>query len=211
MRIGPALVGLVLLVPSATLTGCRHRPPSTDPALANSVGLYRGRIERPDGKTRRFRLLMYAELPDRVHAEVISPLGTTHLILDGGGGSLAVTFVRDGVSYVGPASADALSRILGVRLTLEELVRGFLTGEVNRPSVRLLHTAGDGQPLPQRVEVSTGEASLELELKRLRPASMDRGSIGTGEPPAGTRVRPIEEMAFDDRRLEQVVPVEPES
>ena len=61
-------------------------------------------------------------LPDRIHGEILSPVGTTEAIFDGGNGRIAVTLPRDRVSYVGDGDAAAMAKVLGVRLSLEELV-----------------------------------------------------------------------------------------
>ena len=78
---------------------------------AGPVGLYRARLEHPDGSSDRFKLLLHAALPDRLHGEVLAPVGGTVLIFDGGGGRMAVTFVRDRVSFVGPASPANLEKL----------------------------------------------------------------------------------------------------
>ena len=170
------------------------------------MGQYKGRIERNGGESRQFRLLLFAALPDRVHGEVLSPLGTMQLILDGGRGRLAITFVSDGVSFVGPARPEALARILGVPLSLEELVRGLLTGEVENEEITLVRTGDRNAGLPERLEIRTPSSSLELRLKRLRPARALEPELGTGRPPGNTEVRPIEDLEREGRRLEDLLP-----
>jgi len=190
------------------MAGCHraHRDVATAPAPGSIVGQYKGRIEGSDGESRQFRLLLYAALPDRVHGEVLSPLGTVQLILDGGGGRLAITFVSDGVSFVGRARPAALVRILGVPLSLEELVRGLLTGEGENDEITLLRTGDRGPGLPVRLEIRTSSSSLELRLKRLRPARVLGPELGTGRPPANTEVLPIEELEREGRRLQDLLP-----
>ena len=48
------------------------------------------------------------------------------------------------------------------------------------------------------------DTSLLLELKRLRPLRADPTVLGTGRPPDGTRVRPLEELEGAGRRMEQL-------
>ena len=139
-----------------------------------------------------------------MHAEVLSPLGRTHLVLDAGEGRLAVTFARDGESFVGRAEPEILARILGVPLELEALVGALLTGPPGPPGIRVARTGGEGPGLPQTLEVTGDGATLFLELRRLRPLGVDPGTLGTGRPPGGTRVRPIEELEEQGRRLEAV-------
>jgi hypothetical protein len=159
----------------------------------------------PQGEARRFRLLLFAALPDRVHGEILSPLGNPQLIVDGGGGQLAITFVRDGESYVGPARGDVLERVLGVRLDLPELAAALLAGEASSED-RWVERTGDTVPgLPETFAVGMEGASLTLELKQLRPVTADPTALGTGRPPGGTRVRPLEELETEGDRIERLV------
>ena len=199
---------LIVVVACLALPGCRRAHRELEPARATGpiVGHYKGRIEGNGRESRQFRLLLFAALPDRVHAEILSPLGTMQLILDGGRGSLAITFVSDGVSFVGPARPAALARILGVPLSLEELVRALLTGEIENDEITLVRTGDRNPGLPERLEIRAGAASLELRLKRPRQARALEENLGTGRPPGNTEVRPIEELEREDRRLEELLP-----
>jgi hypothetical protein len=160
------------------------------------MGIYRGRVSVADGKSRRFRLLLFADHPDRIHGEVLSAMGSTEMIVDGGGGRLAVTLPREGISYVGQAREEILERILGVRLNLQELVQGLLSGELNHEAYSVVREAGEGG-LPSGIEFRSAESTLRLELKRLKPLRVDPRGLGKGEPPAGTRVRPLDELGAD--------------
>jgi hypothetical protein len=164
--------------------------------------VYKGRIEEAGGRVRKFRLLLYAASPDRLHGEVLSPLGRTHLVLDAGEGRLAITFARDGESFVGRAKPEILARILGVPLELETLVGAVLTGAQGPSSVRVARAGGELPGLPQTLELTGDGATLFLELRRLRPLATDPDMLGTGRPPEGTRVRPIEELEGEGERLE---------
>lgn len=177
----------------------------------HTVGVYKGRIENLEGKARRFRLLLFAALPDRVHGEVLSPLGAPQLIVDGGAGRLAVTFVRDGESFVGPARGDVMGRILGVPLELDELVRALLRGEAAGGEVHLERSGGGTGDLPETLRIWAEGGTLILELKRLRPLRADPTLLGTGRPPEGTRVRPLEDLDEEGERLERLAGDEGES
>jgi hypothetical protein len=172
--------------------------------------VYRGRIVSHEGEVRRFRLLLFAALPDRVHGEILSPLGNPQLIVDGGGGQLAITFVRDAESFVGPARVDVLARILGVRLDLHELAGALLTGEASSDDRRVERVGNDVPGLPETFTVGMEGASLALELKRLRPLTADPTVLGTGRPPRGTRVRPLEALEAEGERLERLAAEEEE-
>jgi len=163
--------------------------------------VYKGRIA--DGeRTRRFRLLLYAGLPDRLHAEVLSPLGRPQLIVDAGGGQLAVTFVREGESFVGPARTGALTGVLGVSLGPDELVRALLLGD-GLPAEYRVERSGSASPeLPETLTIRSEGVWLELELKRLRPLKTDPTRLGTGTAPVGTRVLPLEQLDGEQQRLE---------
>jgi len=164
--------------------------------------VYKGRIEEAGGRVRKFRLLLYAASPDRLHGEVLSPLGRTHLVLDAGDGRLAITFARDGESFVGQAKPEILARILGVPLELESLVGAVLTGAQGPSAVRVARSGGELPGLPQTLELTGDGATLFLELRRRRPLGTDPDTLGTGRPPEGTRVRPIEELEGQSERLE---------
>lgn len=158
------------------------------------MGLYRARLVDEEGRKRKFRLLLFAALPDRVHGEVISPVGTTVLILDGGGGRVAVTLVRDRVAYVGPAGARAVERIVGVPLDLEQLVGGLLRGEIPDGAHRLVRDPPTGAGLPQALEIEAEGRSLMLQLKTLKPLRAPASELGTGNPPPGMRQLPLDEL-----------------
>jgi len=167
------------------------------------VGHYRGRVETDEGETRKFRVVLFAELPDRIHAEVIGPLGSTQLILDGGDGALAVTAVRRGLAWVGPSRPEALAAIVGVPLSLEQLVRALLIGEIVCDDCRVLRTGRSLGTLPEQFEVRLAGNLLSLELKRLRALERGADELGRGRPPDGVSVHPLAEIDLidEDRAL----------
>jgi hypothetical protein len=184
----------------ATAAGCTaRRPPTIAARVEPSVGLYRGLIEPAGGEPRRFRVLLYAALPDRIHGEIVSPVGTTEMIIDGGAGRLAVTINDEGVSYVGDAEPSALERILGVRLTLRELVSGLLTGQLDDDAWRVDRSSSADGELPASIEFRSSNAKLTLVLKRLRPLGTDPRDLGRGAPPEGTERRPLDALGQDER------------
>ena len=78
-------MGLVLVL-ALSLAACAGRrvPVSSVQDAGPAFGLYRARLEEAGGQSERFRLLLFAAAPDRIHGEVLSPMGTTALIFDGG-------------------------------------------------------------------------------------------------------------------------------
>lgn len=177
----PYLVALLALgiVACAGCAGAR-RPVDGAGAAGVVVGIYRAELEQADRRPRRFRLMLFAELPDRVHAEVISPVGTTELVLDGGGGRIAVAIVRDKVAFVGAEDPSAIASILGVGIRLEELVRAILLGETVSGGYELERSPRSGSGLPDALSLRTPDRSLRLELKRRRSVKTDRSSLGVG-------------------------------
>jgi hypothetical protein len=186
------------------LCGCASHPvvPEIRPGGA-VVGHYRGRVETDSGETRKFRVVLFAELPDRIHAEVIGPLGSTQLILDGGDGVLAVTAVRRGIAWVGPSRPEALAAIVGVPLPLEQLVRALLIGEIDCDDCRVLRSDEPPGTLPEQLEVRLAGNLLSLELKRLRALERGAEALGRGRPPDGVTVHPLGEIDLidEDRAL----------
>lgn len=168
---------------------------------------YRAEIELEGERTRRFRLLLYAALPDRFHAEVVPPVGAPVMIVDAGAGQLSVTFARDGVAFVGEATGEAVRDLLGVDLEIESFVAALLAGEAPPGNTRLDRTPRSAAGYPERFALRGETGGLALELKRLRPLQAgDRARLGTGSPPEGVRVRPLGQLS-----LEQVEAVQDEA
>ena len=160
---------------------------------APMFGVYKSRLTDASGHAHRFRLLLFAAVPDRLHGEVLTPLGSTRLILDGGDGKLSVTYVPDGVSYVGQVSAEALERILGIRISLGDLVGGLM-GTTEGGEGFTLKRTGSRLSLPELIEVTTDTASLRLELRKIRPLAAKAAPLGSGQPPEGTEIRSLDDL-----------------
>jgi hypothetical protein len=156
------------------------------------VGLYKARLDDADGRSERFRLLLFAAEPDRIHGEVLTPVGGTALIFDGGDGRIAITLVRERVAFAGRAEPEAIEKLIGVRVPLGELVHGLLHGLTAHDGPTVVREPAGREGLPELFEISAGERSLRLQLKRLR--ALDRGheTLGTGQPPAGLELLPLE-------------------
>jgi hypothetical protein len=147
------------------------------------MGVYRARLEDPQGESRRFRLLLYATLPDRIHGEILSPVGTTEVIVDGGGGQVAVTLPRKRVSYTGSGDPEALEKILGVRLSLEELVRGLLGHEISDTGYAVKREPAGSLGLPDELTIEGSGHRLSLRLKSTQPLRVSTETLGNGQPP----------------------------
>jgi hypothetical protein len=164
------------------------------------AAVYRARFEPgPGERTRKFRLLVFAADPDRLHGEIISPVGTTELILDAGNGQVSIYFVRDRVAYVGPADADVLDPLLGVAVGVEDFVQALL-GKQPREDPERAQTwtiPSHGRPYPDTIRLQEGDRIFELRLKRLRPMRANPEALGTGRPPAGVEQRPLHDLDPD--------------
>ena len=158
------------------------------------MGVYRSRIEAPGGEAKRFKLLLYAELPDRVHAEILSPVGTTEVILDGGGGRIAVTLPRERVAYVGTGDTTALEQVLGLSLTLEQLVQALLGAGSSVEGLAYVREPPGTPGLPREFEIESAGNRLRMRLERTAPLRVSTAEFGNGEPPAGVEQRPLEAL-----------------
>ena len=187
-----ALAGLLLL------GGCGGgRKPNRDLTAGPHAAVYRARFEPGYGeRARKFRLLVYAADPDRLHGEVLSAVGTTEMILDAGGGRVSVFFVRERVAFVGPADAEVLDALLGLPVRIEDFVLALLGRPPANSALasRSWKLTGAGQAYPDTIRLEDGERSFELRLKRIRAIRVDPLTLGTGEPPPGAEQRPLEDL-----------------
>jgi hypothetical protein len=196
-----AIAGLVALVVTTTLlsSGCASKrlQPRSARGQGPEVGVYRGRIAEVDGKSRKFRLLLYAELPDRLHGEVLHPLGGTELIVDGNSERLAVSVVRERLAFVGRPDAGLMRQVIGVGVTPDELVRVLLTGQAGSAALRFEREGGRGPALPERFEIEADRRVLRLQLKRIDALRASRSDLAEAAPPVGFEVHPLEELRWD--------------
>jgi hypothetical protein len=192
LRLGAA----ALLVALGSGCACHERrPPADGRSEAAAVGTYRGVIDAGDGKHKRIRLLLWAGLPDRVHAELSPPVGGPDVIVDGGGGRLAVTVVSERTAYVGAASRAAIEAIAGVPVALDELVRWILvSAESSPPGIEVTRRPEREGGLPESLEIRADGRALRLERRRLDVQRTMAAGAGTGAPPPGVVERPIEEL-----------------
>lgn len=200
-----AVAAAALAATVLAATACHERRAEVAAGDATvSIGTYRGVADGEDGKARRFRLLLWAELPDRLHAEFLGPVGGPEMIVDGGGGRLAITLVRDRTSFVGPASTRAIESVTGVPVPLEVLVRWIVTGAGDVPAgFEVTRDPPDAPGLPLMLEIRDGERKVRIERRRLEAVAALAGGTGTGTPPPGVEARPLEELPAGTRAGEQ--------
>lgn len=184
--------GLVAAVALLSCAGGR-KGLSADPSTA-AVGLYRATVVDSEGRSRKFRLLLFAAHPDRLHGEVLSAVGTTEMIVDAGDGRMSIAFTRDRLAYVGDAAPAAMEKIMGVGIPLRAAVRSLLTGDSGNGEFEVSRMPVTGDGLPRTLELAAAGGRLTLKLKRLRPLPAGSSDLGTGTPPHGMTVLPLEEL-----------------
>ncbi len=187
-----AMAGLLLI------TGCGGGRKSThDFGQGPLAAVYRARFESTPGeRAKKFRLLVYAAEPDRLHGEILSAVGTTELILDAGGGRVSVFFVRDRLAFVGATNAQVLDALLGIPVRIEDLVQALLghQPEVSQGASSVWTLVPRGQPYPDTIRLEDAGRSFELRLKRIQRIRVDPATLGTGRPPQGAEQRPLEDL-----------------
>jgi hypothetical protein len=196
----PRTLAVVAIVLAASALACPgKRGARSGPGVSDDhFGVYRARLVAPPDDSRKFKALLYAAPPDRLHAEILPPVGGPELILDGGDGRLAVTIASRDAAWVGAASAETLEAVLGFPVTLEGLVGALLEGRPLPSPVELVRSPRDAPGLPRKLELRVDGRELRLELHRTRRRGNGGYPIGTGTPPPGVEVRPLEELLAED-------------
>lgn len=192
--VAPALTFLACLLVLASAGCARHRAPLEILDSRQALALYKARLEQPDESGRRFRMLVFGVVPDRLHVEVLPPIGGTEMIVDAGGGRLAVTLVDERRAYVGLTSPQAVERMLGLELELETLLGLLLEGGQPTGDWSVVREPADRSGFPDRLEIGDGRRRLKLELKRMQPLGVDASTLGTGNPPQGMEILPLSDL-----------------
>ena len=87
-RLRRGLLGMLGLATVACATV--HRDDGVPAGAGPLVGVYRVAIDDGHGAARGAKLSLWAERPDRLHVELIAPVGGVTLILDAGGGNACI-------------------------------------------------------------------------------------------------------------------------
>lgn len=176
----PARSAVWLLVSTVALAGCaggsRFRPRAAPDEVV--FGVYRGQVTPPEGRRIPFRAWVWAGAPDRLHVEILPPVGGPAWIVDAGGGLLAVTDVASATCWIGTETPGSMERWLGVATDVPGLVSSLLD---------------DGDALPATVEL-VGDRLGRLRMERTGFRVAPRGSLGTATPPPGVDTRPLAEI-----------------
>ncbi len=157
------------------------------------VATYRLVLQDGNGPARRVRLILWVARPDRLHAEIVPPVGGVRFTLDAGGGRACVIDAADGVAYAGSDGAEAVDVLTGIRITVPEAVAALLDG-ASPPGWSAEREGDTPGELPRRLHLASGPRSMTLTLENV-VRSAAAGPLGTGAPPAGLLVRPLEELA----------------
>jgi hypothetical protein len=194
----PRTVAILVLALATLALACpgQRRPPDGG-ADGERFGVYRGRFVDPEHSPRKFKVLLFAALPDRLHAEVLPPVGGPALIIDGGSGRLAVTVNSREAAWVGEAREEVLEAILGFPVSLEGLVGALIQGSALSGPVELSRAPRTGAGLPRSFELGFGGRELQLELQRTGKRGRGSYAIGTGTPPPGVEVHPLDDLVSD--------------
>jgi hypothetical protein len=189
-------IAVLAIALTATAVACSgHRRVDPDGGEASRrFGVYRAKLTESGQRPRKAKVLLFAAPPDRLHAEVLPPLGGPALIIDGGDGRLAVTVSSREAAWVGEASAEVLEKTLGFSVSLDALVGSLLRGTALDGPVEIRRAPKSGSGLPRRFSLGLPGRELRLDLQGTRERGRGAYAIGTGTPPPGVEIHPLEEL-----------------
>lgn len=182
---------LLLGVAACTGRGTSHGVPAGDGPL---VGNYRAELLDAT-HAKRTRVLLWAAAPDQLHVEILGPVGGVHYVLDAGAGKACIIDTGSGTAYVGDAGPAALEAIVGVRVSVAQVVEALVDGTAP-DGIRVEREAGDATGLPRRFAVSEGDRRVVLTLTGLQRGAASR-PLGTGEAPPGSTVEPLDRWPYE--------------
>lgn len=207
-RVSPAfrrrLLGGSLLILAVVALGCTPRMmrAGNGDGKYPQAALYKVRIASDlDGTVRKFRMWLFAAADGRMHAEIISAVGTTEVIVDTDSDRMSVQLLRRKVAYSGAVAHDTLRNIWGVDSSISEFVQLFGAGDIPDGWSRV---DGEGG-YPQELGFDRRGRSVSLSLRKVQRLGVDGDDLGIGVHPVGFERRPL-----SDLRLEQLPGVEKE-
>ena len=153
------------------------------------------KIEVSDGgaPARGAKISLWAGEPDRLHAEIVAPVGGVAFTLDAGGGRVCVVDVDAGVAYAGDDGEDAFQALVGLPLTIGDAVAALLHGSAPA-GVSVTRDGGEDGALPSSLRISDARGFLSLSRVRVDRGHAEAGSLGTGIPPERLPVHPLEDL-----------------
>lgn len=191
-RVALALAGLAAV--ACTHVHRERGAPAGDGPL---VVVYKVAFDDGDGVVRRAKLSVWAEEPDRLHAELIVPVGGVTFIVDAGGGRVCVVDVGAATAYAGADGPAAFASLFGVRVAVADAVAAMLRG-TDAAGLTVTRSGGEDGRLPDALRIADGARSVSLTRLRSERGTADAGTLGTGLPPERLRVLPIGDLAAPD-------------
>jgi len=167
-------------------------PPGSGPMIV----VYKAAIDEGRGARRGAKIALWAERPDRLHAELIAPVGGVTYILDAGGGQVCVVDVGEATAYVGEDGPGAIEALAGVRVSVADAVAALLTG-ASPEGMRVSRVGGDGGTLPDKLTIEDSGRFLTIERVRVERGRTGDRALGTGLPPDRLRLRPLSNLASE--------------
>jgi hypothetical protein len=167
-----------------------HREPVVPAGDGPLVAIYKAVFDDGGGRLRTARLSIWAERPDRIHAELYGPLGGVAFSIDAGSGQACLVDVAKATAYVGDDGGEALESLLGVRVSAGDAVAALLDGR-SPEGVTVRRDGSSVGAFPDHLRWSGGDRSLSLSLLRFLRGSAPAGALGTGKPPSRLAVRPM--------------------
>jgi hypothetical protein len=186
------LLGLLGL--AAVACARAHRDNGVPAGIGPLVVVYKVAIDDGSGAVRGARLSVWAEAPDRLHAELIAPIGGVKFILDAGGGNACIVDVAAATAYVGADGPGAIEALVGVRVSVADAVAALLHG-ASPDGLAVTRIGGADGDLPHSIRIADGARSIVLARVRVERGKTDPRSLGTGIPPKQLPLRPIESLA----------------
>jgi hypothetical protein len=186
------------LVIAAASCGGGREPGGVPQGDGPLVGFYRATISESGNPSRRVKVMLWAESPDRLHVELMAPVGGVRFALDAGGGRACVVDAEAATAFVGSAGPEAIEALVGFPVSIAGAVEALLTGAAPE-GIRVSSRSGESGRLPDSLTLDAGGRSLVLERVRFERGKSG-ASLGRGEPPTGMATRPLEELAADEAR-----------
>ena len=188
------LCGLAALACAPT-----HRDHGLPAGSGPLIVVYKAAIDDGYGALRGAKLAVWAERPDRLHAELIAPVGGVTFILDAGGGNVCIVDVSAATAYVGEDGPGAIAALAGVRVSVADAVAGLLDG-ISPAGLAVTRVGRADGALPEKLRIEDGARSFALDRVRVLRGRTDPRALGTGVPPDKLRVRPLTNFAGEVAR-----------
>ncbi len=164
------------------------------------IEMYAGSYTDETGRSGRFRLLLHAALPDRLHAEILPVLGGPVVIVDAGAGVASVSLVAERIAYLGSTSED-LSGAVGIPLSVEALVDLLLEGRSERldDEVWIERRPAERRGTPDLLRVGWRGRTISITLRGRQRLRSDSSSLATGTVPEGFERKRLSDLPAESR------------